>query len=73
MHIARTIPECDMCGEKFSPSVDGVAYLAESAVGRVCEVLWACKACGPKDPPMTREELEAHVATLPGAWLDVDF
>lgn len=72
MHIARTISKCDLCGEKFSPRVGGFAILGESAGGRVCEVLWACKACGPKDPPMTVEELKPHVATMPGAWLDVD-
>lgn len=41
MIIARKVTHCDFTDRQYAKPVDGVAFLAQGATGRWCEVMWA--------------------------------
>ena len=45
MIIARKVTHCDFTDRQYGKAVDGVAFLAQGATGRWCEVMW----CGPEE------------------------
>lgn len=70
MIIATLVSSCDITGQDFGEYVDGVAFIAQGATGRWCEVLWGgpeqlakAKAEGSL---LTREEAYAEINRLGG-------
>jgi hypothetical protein len=45
MIIARKVNHCDFTDRSYAAPVDGVAFIAQGATGRWCEVMW----CGPEE------------------------
>jgi len=44
MIIARKVTHCDFTERTYSQPVEGLAFIAQGATGRWCEVMW----CGPE-------------------------
>jgi len=45
MIIFKTVRQCDFTGQDFDNPVEGIAYIAQGATGRWCEVMHG----GPKE------------------------
>ena len=72
MWMKEMVNECDFNNTKYDAPVEGAWALAQGASGRFCCVMYA----GPEYlaenniTPLSREEAEAKVEAMPGAWVD---
>ena len=69
--LTAGVSSCDSCGRSEGTTYeDRLAYVAQGATGRYCEVMWICDDCDDVavalDVDAAREKCEAKA----GAWAD---
>ena len=75
MIIFKKVTECDMTKQEYFEAVEGIAYVAQGASGRWCEVLWG----GPEELAkleaegieiLTEEQARNKILTSGNGWVD---